>query len=114
MKKIALPSAFSSVSSVTVINKVTVKAVSIFTLLLVQILPGRAQQVIGSFPEMEGGFTNVLTMDTSNATVAAGYQLTRWRGAGSTTTSIYTSNIRTGVHSLQWLTGSSSQVLKEC
>lgn len=111
MKKIALPSAFSSVSSVTVINKVTVKAVSIFILLLMQISSGRGQQVIGSFPEMEGGFENTLTIDTTNATVAANYQLVRWRGASSTTTSIYSSNVRTGTKSLQWSQGSSGQTL---
>ncbi len=113
MKKIALPSAFSSVSPVTVINMITVKAVSILILLLLQILPGTAQQVIGSFPEMEGGFENATTATRTSATVATGVQLSSWTGANSASSlpAINTTIVRTGAKSLQWTTTSTSHVL---
>jgi hypothetical protein len=73
------------------------------------------QQVIGSFPVMEGGFENAGTDTVINSTaVAAGVQLTKWRGAYSTSSSfaaIYNSNVRTGTKSLQWTTGGSGRLL---
>lgn len=111
MKKTALPSAFSSVNPTAFTRKITGKLIVFSAVLLLQSSLSRGQQVIGSFPEMDGGFENALTMDTSNATVAANYQLVRWRGATSTTTSIYSSIVRTGTKSLQWLTGGSGHTL---
>ena len=111
MKKIASPSAFSSPYKAAVINRITARSIVFFLLLLLQAAISRGQQVIGTFPEMEGGFDNVLTMDTTNVTVAANYQLIRWRGATSTTSSIYTTTVRTGTKSLQWTPGSSGQTL---
>lgn len=111
MKKIALPSASSSPDQAAVINPIAARFILFFVLLLLQTALCQAQQVIGSFPEMEGGYENALTIDTTNATVAANYQLVRWRGATSTTTSTYTSIVRTGSKSIQWLPTSSGQSL---
>jgi hypothetical protein len=73
------------------------------------------QQVIGSFPEMEGGFENATVAANTTTTIPPATQLISWTGAytsaGSSIPAIYTTNVRTGTKSLQWLTGSSANFL---
>ena len=113
MKKIATPFAFFSFCHK--VKRHSLLGSVLFVAMLSGItMPAQSQQVIGSFPEMEGGFENTATMDTGGIAVPANYQLNLWRGAYtslSTTTSIYTTTVRTGTKSLQWLTTGSNRLL---
>ncbi|HMP22122.1 MAG TPA: hypothetical protein PKC39_14280 [Ferruginibacter sp.] len=99
---------------VTVYPHHIAKSIILFICLLMAATVGRSQQVIGSFPDMEGNFENVATDSSTVGTVAAGTQLTKWTGTHSGSTSkarINTSIVRTGSKSLEWVCGSTSSSL---
>ena len=89
--------------------------VAVCLFLLVMFIPGGGiygQQVLGSFPEMEGGFENATAATQASTTVAVGTQLTSWTGANaSSIPAINNSIVRTGTKSLQWITSSTSHLL---
>ncbi len=76
------------------------------------VVPVSAQQVIGSFPVLEGGFETGTPTTQSSTTVAPTTQLVNWTGANtSTLPSINTTIVRSGSRSLQWVSSSTSHVL---
>ncbi len=73
-----------------------------------------AQQVIGLFPEMDGGFETTGVAQTSLTAIAASNQLVVWTGGHNATNSvpaIESDTVRTGTRSLQWTTTSASNLL---
>ena len=112
MKKIALPIRLFSFVLSSSKTKLNFSLAAGLLLLLPSIMKG--QQVIGSFPEMEGGFENATVASNTTTVIPAGTQLTSWTGAhgsGGSTPEIYTTNVRTGTKSLQWLTSASARLL---
>ncbi|TCZ73165.1 T9SS type A sorting domain-containing protein [Flaviaesturariibacter aridisoli] len=83
--------------------------------LLLLFAAGSAQaqnQVIGSFPNMQGGFENANAAQQASTSVASGAQLAAYTGANATNSTPSISNAsRTGAKSLNWITGSTSGVL---
>jgi hypothetical protein len=111
MKKLALPFAFFSFFELE--KKISWQRVLIAVIFfLAPAITIKAQQVIGSFPEMEGGFESATTATRTSTTVATGVQLSSWTGANtSSVPAINTTIVRTGAKSLQWTTSSTSHVL---
>lgn len=90
---------------------------AIYILILISgfsgMVKGQSSQNIGYFPEMDGGFESIGTSINTFTTVATSTQLTNWAGGQNvgSVPAIYTSQYRTGLKSIQWVTGSSSNLL---
>lgn len=113
MKKIAAIPAFFSLFRQCTIKATAGKTIPLTLLLLLcRAIPANSQQVIGTFPVMDGGFESATVATQASTTVATNTQLTNWTGANtSSVPAINTTIVRSGTKSLQWTTSSTSHLL---
>ncbi len=114
MKKMACCICFFTDQRSTCFNKRIIIKLFIVISCLFTSITSIGQQVLGSFPEMEGGFENTSVASNTTTTIPTGTQLTAWTGAhgsGGSDPAINTSIVRTGSQSLQWTTSAASRLL---
>ncbi|RYY40120.1 MAG: T9SS type A sorting domain-containing protein [Chitinophagaceae bacterium] len=87
--------------------------IALVSALLAAISAGAQNQVIGSYPNMQGGMENGSAALAASTTVAAGTQLAGFTAAtsGNSTLAIGTGSARSGTKSLTWTTSSTSGLL---